>query len=227
MSQVMSVHIEGLLPLKRQMELLMMPEKLRRRLLNKVAKKVISDSKARTRKQVDINGRPFVKHSKGRKRKMLTRLTKQLKVTRLSGSETTIGFNNSLVAAIAAKQQYGYSQAVNANSFKDINGASERYDNPATRKQGKALREAGFRINKSKGKKGKLPSLKWVTSNLTVGIAGLILKNLRIANGEEIKSSWVTKIPARPFLGVSKAKISEYIDLIFKQMKKEVQHGIR
>lgn len=227
MSQTITVDVNGLLPLKRQLQLLAMPKPMRRRLLNKVVKKVITNSKARVSKQVDLNGRSYAKHSKGRKRKMLLRLARLLKVIELTGTHAKAGFYNPVAGRIAAKQQHGSTQTVTANSFDSTSTGSTHYDKPATRKQAKALRDVGYRINKRKGKKGKKPSLKWVTSNLTVGQAGVILKKMRIEAGDRLKQRWQTKIPARSFLGASQRDISTYIDQLFKQITNEVQHGIR
>lgn len=227
MKAVMSINVEGLLPLKRQMQLLAMPRALRRRLLNKVAKKLIKSSKARVKQQVDLNGKPYAKHSKGRKRKMLARLARQLKVTQLTGTHAQIGFHNPVVSKIAAAQQVGKTQTVTAKSFERSSTSPTHYDKPATRKQAKALREVGYVVGKSKGKKGKKPSLKWVTQNLTVGQAGVIIKKLRIDAGETIKKSWVTKLPARSFLGATQLEIARYIESIFTQMKQEVTHVAR
>ncbi len=227
MSALLSVDVKGILPLKRQMQLLAMPKPLRRRLLNKVAKKVIKDSRKRTRDQVDLQGRPYARHSKGRRRKMLTRLSRQLSVTTLSDVKADIGFSNQVVGKIASKQHHGDIEHVNASSFDNSETSGSHYNNPATRKQAKALRDVGYKIKKANGKGWKKPSLKWVTQNLTVGRAGLILKLMRIKVGEKIKKSWVTKLPARSFLGATPREVSQHVESIFKQMEKEVTYVTR
>ena len=227
MSQLLTVDVKGILPLKRQMQILAMPKNLRRRLLNKVAKKVIKDSRKRTRDQVDLQGRPYAKHSKGRRRKMLTRLARQLSVTQLSGQKAEIGFSNPVVGKIASKQQHGDIEQMDASSFNKTETGDSHYNKPATRKQAKALREVDYKIKKANGKGWKKPSLKWVTQNLTVGRAGLILKLMRIKAGETIKKSWVTQLPARSFLGATASEVTQHVETIFKQITNEVQHGIR
>ncbi len=222
-----TLNIEGQLPLKRQMQLLAMPKALRRRLLNKVAKKVISHSKKRVRSQTDLKGQAFAKHSKGRKRKMLARLSRQLKVTQLTGAAATIGFNNKVLGKIAADHQFGSSQTMNKDSFKSSDTAAKNYHKPATRKQARALRQANYRVGKKKGRKGKKPSLKWVTSHLTIGQAGVIIKTLRLEAGERLKNRWTTKLPARSFLGATAGEVSQHVESIFKQMKQEVAYVAR
>ncbi|MCX4187172.1 phage virion morphogenesis protein [Methylophaga sp. OBS4] len=223
-TDAVKVNVIGMLPLKRQMELMKMPQSLRRRLLYRVAKKVISDSKQRVRQQRDLTGRPFETRKRKRKggRKMLLKLGRELKVVNNSSMEALIGFSRRSSARIAAKHQYGHTETMTAAKM-SRSGAGGHYDKPATRKQAIALREAGFTIKKANGKGTKAPPLKWVQNNLTIGQAGFALKQLRIWSGEKIKSSWVTELPARSFLGATAAEISQHIDAIFNQMTQEIK----
>ena len=226
MSSVIKMDVQGLLPLKRQMQLLAMPRNTRRRLLYRVAKRVIADSKRRIRKQVDLNGSPFAARSKKRSRKMLSRLVKELKVRNNNSLEATIGFQRPSSGRIASAQQHGKTSRVSATRFSKGNKLSF-YDKPATRKQAKALRETGFKIKKANGKGTKPPTLKWVTENMTVGTAGYALRQLRVWSGGKIKTSWVTELPARSFLGATAAEVSAHIETIFKQMKQEMNYVAR
>ena len=220
---VVQVNVIGLLPLKRQLELMKMPATMRRRLLYRVAKKVISDSKRRVREQRDLAGRPYEARKRKRKggRKMLSKLARQLKVVNNSSMEALIGFSRRSSAQIAAKQQYGFTETMTAAKM-NRSGAGGHYDKPATRKQAIALREAGFTVKKARGKGSKPPTLKWVQNNLTIGQAGYALRQLRIWSGEKIKTSWVTELPARSFLGANAADISQHVDAIFNYMKQEI-----
>lgn len=222
-TSAIDVNVIGMLPLKRQMELLKMPSAMRRRLLYRTAKKVMSDSKKRVRQQRDLAGRPFVERKQKRKgsRKMLARLSRELQVVNNSSVQALIGFNRRSSARIAAKQQYGHTETVTAAKLN--NGAGGHYDKPATRKQAIALREAGFTVKKANGKGTKPPTLKWVENNLTIGQAGYALKQLRIWSGDKIKTSWKTTLPARAFLGATAAEISQHIDAIFNQMTQEIK----
>lgn len=217
------VQVTGLLPLKRQIEILKMPMPLRRRLVSRVSRKIISDSKSRIRKQTDLQGAPYAARAKKRKgnRKMLSRLSREIKVTRNDGNEAVIGFFKPSSGRIAHKQQHGETQQVSARTLaKSTSNAGK--SNPATRRQARALREAGFTIDKRKKKGGRVPPLKWVTQNLTIGQAGAILRQLREDAGETIKTSWTTRLPARSFLGATPAEVSQHIDTIFEQMKQEI-----
>lgn len=217
------IQVTGMLPLKRQIEVLTMPMPLRRRLISRVSRKVISDSKARVRQQVDLKGVPYPERAKKRKgaRKMLSRLAREIKVKRNDGSEAVIGFFKPSSARIAHDQQYGKTTQMSARALnKSTENASK--DSPATRRQARALREAGFTIDKRKKAGGREPPLKWISQNLTIGQAGSVLRQLRDDAGETIKTSWTTRLPARSFLGATPAEVSQHIDTIYEQVKQEI-----
>lgn len=217
--------VEGLLPLKRQMQLLTMPKATRRRLLYRVARRVMIDSRRRVREQVDLNGQPYAKRKRKSRRKMLSGLSKKLKVINNNSIDAVIGFAGSRSATVAAKQQHGYTQTISAKSLPKNKGGHKAQ---ATRRQAKALREAGYTIKSARsGRRVKLPSLKWVTENLNVGQAGAALRYLREQAGEKAKTSWQTVLPARSFLGASARDVTRHIDTIFKQITTEIKHVAR
>jgi len=219
--------IRGLLPLKQQMAIVAMPRATRRRLIYRVTKRVIRDSKKRARDQVDLKGRPYASRAKKRKggRKMLTRMAKELAVIDNNSLQATIGFRSPVLARIASKQQHGYIERVTPRKLSKQDKKAS--DEPATRKQARALREAGFEIRKKKGKGYKKPSLKWITETFTIGQAGAILKAMRIKAGERIKTSWTTVLPARSFLGATALEIRQHIEMIYKQIKQEASRATR
>ena len=223
-----SVKVTGLMTAKNQMALLKMPMPKRRRLIARVARKVISDGKARVRSQRDLQGMPYPERARKLRggRKMLSKLSRELKVVRADGTEAKIGFYRRSSARIAAKQQYGDRQRISARSLEKSN-TNRGKDSPATRRQAIALREAGFTINKRQKAGGKKPTLKWVQENLTVGIAGSVLRQLREDAGETIKQSWTTELPARSFLGATPAEVSAHVDTIFTNMTQEIARGRR
>ncbi len=227
MSASVRVNVEGLLPLKQQIELMTMPKSLRRRLLNRTAKAVIRDSKQRVRKQVDLDGKPFKKRAKKRKgsQRMLNKLVKELRVTSLTGTHAVVGFYRSSSSQIAAKHQYGSVETITAKQFQHNDKGG--HEGPATRRQAIALREAGFKIKSGNGKRLKAPSLKWVVANMKQGQAGAALRYLREKAGQSIQQSWQTTLPARSFLGASKAQVKQHTQTIFNQMKQEITYGRR
>jgi phage virion morphogenesis protein len=214
------VNVVGMLPLKRQLELIKMPASQRKRMMYRIGKRVERDSKRRIRQQRDLAGRAFTpRSSQSKKRtKMLRKLGKELKTYTRSSTEAVVGFKRQSSARIAAKHQYGHEEIVRANKQP---ASSAFYDKPATRKQAKALRDAGFKIKKAKGRGTKAPTLRWITENLTIGQAGYVLRALREWAGDLPLDSWKTVLPARSFLGATAQDIADYTDDIFKQMKQE------
>lgn len=218
-----SVKVTGLMPLKSQIALLKMPRSKRRRLISQVSRKVITASKGRIRQQRDLQGMPYEERARKRRgsRRMLSRLSREIKIVRNDGIEAVIGFYKPSSARIAYKQQMGTRERVIART------EAKGRDKPATRRQARALREAGFTIHKRQKSGGKKPTLKWVQENLTVGIAGSVLRQLREDAGETIKQSWTTELPARSFLGATPAEVSAHVDTIFTNMTQEIARGRR
>lgn len=230
MSADLQMNLVGALPLKRQLELLQMGATKRRRLLYRVAQRVMKDSKQRVRRQVDLQGAPFKDRHKKRadRRKMLSKLIKDMTVINNDSTQAIIGFRKRRSGAIAAKQQHGETQRFTAaqNRAAAREKGKQFYDKPATKQQARALREAGFTV-KSGAKKARKAPVHWITGNMTVGQAGFALARLRAWSGETAKSSWVTVLPARSFLGATAAEVTAYINQIYEDMTKEMQRVTR
>lgn len=227
MSGDIRADVVGLLPLRRQLQLLQMGPDRRRRLVARVAKKVIQDSKKRVRQQVDLQGNHYPDRHKKRssnRRKMLSRLVKDLKVIQANGDSATAGFRSPVAGRIAAAQQHGKITRVSAASFGGR--SADSYNQPATRRQARALIDAGFKMRIG-GRGRKSPSIKYITEHYTQGQAGSTLKRLREWAGEATKTSWRTVLPARSFLGATAAEIQQYIDQIYNDMEQELARGIR
>lgn len=222
-----TINLVGVLPLQRQLELLAMGATKRRRLLYRVAQRVMKDSRQRVRKQVDLHGMPFKQRWKKRsdRRKMLAGLIQRMAVVNNDSTQATIGFRGA-AGKIAARQQHGHTETVTAQQNRARVRGKEYYDKPATRKQAKALREAGFKI-KDGGPKKRLAPISWIVQNMTIGKAGFALKRLREWAGEASKTSWLTVLPARSFLGATDAEISAHINGIYQDMTQELQRGVR
>jgi hypothetical protein len=226
-SQSIRIDVVGLLPWQRQMQLLQLSPDRRRRLVARVAKKVVQDSKKRVRDQVDLQGNRYQERHRQRthnRRKMLSRLVKELKVIQADSNSATAGFNSPVSGRIAADQQQGKRTTVSASGFGGR--SAESYNQPATRKQAKALIEAGFKL-RINGKGRKSPSIKYIVDHYTQGQAGSALKRLRVWAGVATKTSWTTMLPARSFLGATAAEIQQYIEQIYDDMEQEMKRGIR
>lgn len=136
---------------------------------------------------------------------MLARLIRNLVITDLSEFGGAIGWRNAVEGTIAGKHNAGYSYRFKkAWIQKESDGTRQDldyYKNPATRKQASALLAEGYKIRRKGGKGAwKTPTIKWITQNLTIGRAGLILDLLRKNRGVD---EWNITIPKRQFLGIT------------------------
>ena len=202
---------------RRQLQALSMPPAQRRKLFLNAAKAVKKDSKKRIQNESDLKGRKWAPRKDKRRKKML-RGIKRLMVHKATNKEGQVTFNNLLVGSIAKAHQEGIAQVVSASTLRGSK-ASANKGKPATRKQARALREAGYKAPRSAQggqRKGyKKPTVKWITENLTLGQAGSVLKILK---NEGDKSSWEIKRPKRPFLGATPAEVADLLDDITEQM---------
>jgi hypothetical protein len=171
--------------------------KLRKSILQKAGRQVAKSSKARINSQTDLTGARFTPASDGSKRKLLIGkphgkgLRNMLKVIGSNADEVTVGWSNRLLAYIANQHQYGATVPTKARKRKNQVDPNA----PATRQMANSLLAAGFKTRR-RGKGYATPSIKWITENLKMGQAGLILRAIR-----HTQSTGVTKIPARSFLG--------------------------
>jgi phage virion morphogenesis protein len=220
------VDVQGLLPLRRQFELLAMPSSKRRRILNKVAQEVRKDSLKRVRSQTDLQGAAYAPRQKPRRRKMLSKMVRKMAVVNNDGLKATVGFKSPRTGMIAAKHQYGATETVTARS-RTGNAGSYGSTAMASKKQAKALRDLGFKARPQGGSDRRPVSWLWITSNLTMGQAGAIIRSMRIRQGTEIRSSWTTTLPARSFLGATLQEVTGYINTIFTTITQDIPHGTR
>lgn len=192
----------------KQLNLLALDPNKRRRIMRGAGRTVRRHTRARLRSQKDLSDKTWQDRADGRKQRMMRKLGKQLYVNP-TPNEVVVSFKNR-AAKIARAQQDGITLKVTAEEAK--RKSKNSYSDPATRKQAKALRNAGYKIRRKRGKGWKAPSLKWITANISSGQAGLILKILRKENKE--KKSWEIKLPSRSFLGQSqseKKKLDNYM----------------
>ena len=210
------IDVDGLIPALRRLRALQLTGTKKKRELTKLSRKVISNSKKRVRQQTDLNGVSYRKRWKKRKDrgKMLARLYQRLNVMRNDGSHADISFPG-MAANIAAKQQYGATETVTAASLTGRNGGSPR-DGPATKKQGKALRDLGYKV------RGRKPSITWVTQHMKVGQAGCAIKWLREQQGLPARSSWTTTLPERSALGATSVEVDALIDILINDITEDI-----
>jgi len=183
----------------KQLNLLTLNPNKRRRILRGAGRKVRRESKARLKGQRDLSGSAWKARSNGRKKKMLSKLGRNLQV-HTSPNDAKVTFGNQQTGKIARAHQDGVTQRMTSSKAAKKYGTPD-YGAEATRRQAKALRDAGYKVRKKRGKGWKTPTIKWITENLTIGRAGLVLRMLR--GNQKGKSSWDIKLAQRSFLGQS------------------------
>jgi hypothetical protein len=223
------------------MGILLLAPARRQRLAARVAKKVIQNSKRRVREQRGLDGVPYKDRHKKRthnRRKMLSRLVKELKVIDANGDSATAGFYRARSGRIAAVQQHGSTETVNMRSRarRTLNGSRISSTNSAafaaaaftkaTNRQAVELRTLGFKA-KVNGRT-KTVGLNWIKANMTVAKAGAIIRSMREKQGISRNISWITNLTARSFLGATAAEVRQYIEQIYDDMEQELtRHGTR
>jgi hypothetical protein len=206
---MLNVSVQGADLVIRQLSTIKSPT-VRRRIFMQAARQLIKSSKARVSSQTDLDGKPFAPRVRVRKRKMLAKLMRYISQT-ITESGGEVGWKRKESGEIAYKQQYGFVEKFNKSQFKNRKPLNRT--EPATRQQAKALLEAGYKV-RSKGKALKTPTLKWITQNLSMGQAGLVLRLLRGA-----KTEWTTTLPPRSFLGVTAEDLKTLSALINTELQ--------
>jgi len=200
--------ILGQLEVKKRLQLLQLPPAKRRQFLGGFGREIKRQTVRNIRAGHDVDGKPWAPRKRGRNRRLLRHLGRQIAPIFTTQDSVEIGFQG-----IVAKQQHdGFAKVMNAAEITREKGKGNKDSVPASSKQAKSLRAAGFKIRVNGTKKWRAPSLSWIKQNLSTKKAGLILKVLR---GDKSKTSWVTKIPARGFLGVTEEQINGFVNKIF------------
>ncbi|MFA0813242.1 phage virion morphogenesis protein [Microbulbifer epialgicus] len=208
------IDLSGYIKARQQFQLLKMPPAKQRQLGGTLARKVRTYSRKRLREQKALDGNAWEKrkesHKKGRK-KMLRGLSKRMSARGVElGGE--VFFADGKTAEIAHQHQYGEPEEWTSQKANKVYGQPD-YQAPATRYQARALKKEGYKVRLPGGRKKK-PTIRWITENLSLGQAGLILRKLRDDPG---KSRWVIELPERSFLGVTEREISELASKLFDE----------
>ncbi|WP_299940128.1 hypothetical protein [uncultured Microbulbifer sp.] len=210
----MKIDLTGHLKLRQQLQLLKLPPAKQRRIGGLLARKVRTYSRKRLREEKGLDGKAWKerKHGhKGGRKKMLRGLSKRTRA-KSTGLGGLVFFANSKTAQIAYQHQHGEPEEWTGQKAEKVYGQPD-YEAPATRYQARALKKEGYKVRLPGGRKKK-PTLRWITENLTLGQAGLILRKMRDDPG---KSRWVIELPQRSFLGVTAWEVSELASKIFDE----------
>lgn len=205
---VLKFDIFGQLDLTRRVQLFKLPPAKRRQLLGGMGRELKRQSVRNLRAGHDVEGKPWAPRRRGPGRRLLRRINRQIAPNFLTDDSVEISFKG----VVALQQHEGITKVMTAKAIAQESGKRSHYDEPATLKQAKALRAEGFKIRVKGTKKWRTPPLKWVTENFKQKQAGLILQILR---DQPRKKSWLTKVPARPFLGATEQQINGFVNKIF------------
>jgi len=238
-------HLNGTQKFKATLALLSMNDSQKKRLLQKIGRKAKSHSTKNQQKQETPDGKKWDKRKNKRKdgsrKKMMSGL-KQL-LTSFSDSERMkLTFHNTMMAKLAYSHHHGIGEEFNVEQNKVEQHSTgqmktkmtvARYENKlnrnqierATKKQAKTLIDGGFRIKKRKekngkrrnGGKGKIPSMRYITTNFSRGLAGLLIRQMGIDTGYT-KSVWRMPRPRRPFVGMNWKETQEMADFIIDEI---------
>lgn len=198
----------GQLEIKKRIQLLKLPPAKRRQFLGGMGREIKRQTARNIRAGRDVDGTPWEPRKRGNNRKLLRRINRQIAPVFTTPDAVEVSFRG-----VVAKQQHdGFTQIMNAGMLARESGKKSHYEEPATNKQAKALRDADFKIRIKGSKKWRKPAMKWITENMKQKQAGLVLQ---ILLKKEPKKSWTTTIPARGFLGVTEQQINQFVNKIF------------
>lgn len=199
----------GQLDVKKRLQLLTLPPAKRKRVMTQIGKRLHSETRRRLRTNSDVQGKPFAPRKVKEKGRMFRKLGR-FAYYKSTDAYTEISFKG-LAGVVAKEHQEGQRIVYTAAQAAKEYGTPD-YEAPATRKQAKSLRDAGYKIKR--GKKWMVPSLMWITKNIKLGQAGLILRALR---DEVSKKRWIIELPERAFVGASPNDIYQLVNIIFNE----------
>ena len=229
-----SASIDGILPLQRQLEILMLSPRKRQRILSQVGREIQKNTRKNIRSQKDSVNRSFAKRSEKAKaekkrRKLLRRMGKKL-TQKATANEATVTFKGK-AANIAYKHQYGHKYTVTKERFQREmnrgNGGSRNDAKPATSAQARELiKELGYR-RPTKNNQTTRVSQRWIKQNMTIGQAGAIIRAMRDAQEGNSGStdSWTVEIPARAFFGGTQQWVAQTMTEILARHTTEQIHS--
>lgn len=213
----------------------------RKKILKKVAKRAKKHSQENRRKQQGPDGEKWEKRRNGRG-KMMKKLGKYLRDT-ANSDEASLQFNNTMVAKLAYAHHHGIGEVFDNEKQRTERdsqntmtnktaiaraayGVNRNSTQPATKTQAQRMIDNGFRIKKRRekngkmrnGYKGKIPSKRWIVTNLTRGQAGAIIRENGWDTGESKKKNYKIPRPARPWVGISWQQTQELADFIVDEI---------
>lgn len=213
----------------RQIKAIKQPPQVRKRFFSDTGREVVKNTRGRIMRQKKLGGGSFAPSADGKNRKLLKNMGKGLRYYPTPNG-VKVTWPNGLQAKIARGHHEGFTEHYTASrAAKEGKRRGEPdYDAPATADQADALIEESYRRYSGKYKGGKNKgkartqrvSKKWIRENMTVGQAGLILRDMR---DKESKKSWDLKVPARPALGMEKSKADQLLEKLANETRERMK----
>lgn len=198
------------LRLREQLELIGLDQKKRRKILKKIGQYVTKKTKKDIRAQRDPDGRAWRKRKRGKKKMFKGLVNKLAHFQKNSNREVYIGWP-SRRGIVASSHHEG---KVEKSGLKDRVRQGKKLkepkkDDPATREQAKELREAGYRLAaQGRQKRGKKPTIKFITDNMTVGE---VAKKVSELENKTPARKWDIDRPKRRLIGISQKRVAMII----------------
>ncbi|MGF1719463.1 phage virion morphogenesis protein [Vibrio kyushuensis] len=204
---------------KEQIDLLMLDKKTRFRLLKKLGAAISKQTKKNIRAQKNPDGTAWKKRKKGRK-KILLGFTRKVKhFQRNSNRDLFVGWPSER-GIVAAQHHRGIAEKSGLSKRKRQAKRDKEpsKDDKATRDQAKQLRDLGFRLEpEGRQKRGRKPTLKWVTEHMTLGEAA---KRIQALENKSPARDWQVGRPERQLIGISPKRVAMMIKRELKRNKK-------
>ncbi|MEZ9233250.1 phage virion morphogenesis protein [Vibrio amylolyticus] len=195
---------------KEQIDLLMLDRKTRTRLYRRLGAQLVKKTKANIRAQRNPDGSPWKRRKRG-KGKMFKGLQRKVKHRQFNNNRDLkvgwFGFSS----FVASRHHYGKGEKHRFTEKIDKDRRDEKIDknSPASRVQAKNLRELDFRLKpQGNQRRGKKPTLRWVTENMTIGEAA---KEIQKLENRQPKSNWQIDRPERQLIGISPKRMAMMI----------------
>ena len=189
---------------------------IKRNTLKRAARAIIDRDIKLVSEKIDIFGAPYAPKYHSSRRKIYSRIVRQIVIKSQTENDALIGFRNPVRAEIAYKQNFGMTQHYTSSRFARSTPAPESEgdsENPhATRAQARKLIQAGFKIKRG-GTAWRTPTIKWIVENMKRGQAGAALRYLRGGTVD----SWTTVLPQRRFFGIPADLLPELTNIALNE----------
>lgn len=209
--------------LNRVKELLSLSDGKQRTILRGLGRKQRSKTRGNIKAQKNLDGSSYARRKDPNNNKKMFRKLGRSLVVQTGETQTRIAWAQAGTGMIARQHQEGLQQVFTAAKAARKYG-SPKYSDPSTRKQAKALLAEGFKTRRKVGKKGKTkwvrPTQKWILENITLGQAGLILREMR---NSQPKKKWSIQLASRTLLGATDKEVNEMLDDILLNMKEKAK----